>query len=183
MSSERMFDVQTAEDFYTMLVADFDEFMAEQDSARRALHCAITAYHLYEWVWADWLKVDHDLWAKLKIRDRDSFLDRICQNCVQFKVVQDLANGTKHFGRNQRVKTERISGYGMGPYGIGPYGQAYLLIDYGEAAGEHRWQTAADLLEIVVRFWRDFFRDSRPDPGLPASRHHVDQPTTFWLLP
>ncbi len=43
-----MFDVQTAEDFYGVLVADFDDFMAEPHSARRALHCAITAYHLYE---------------------------------------------------------------------------------------------------------------------------------------
>ncbi len=68
----------------------------------------------------------------------------------------------------------RIGGYGEGPFGLGPYGQGYLLIDYGEAAGEPRWQPAAGLLEVVVRFWRDFFRAYRPNPDLPASRHHVD---------
>jgi predicted ATPase len=33
-----MFDIKTAEDFYAALVADFDDFMDEPDSARRALH-------------------------------------------------------------------------------------------------------------------------------------------------
>ena len=33
---------------------------------------------------------------------------------------------------------------------------------------------AGFLLEVVVRFWRDFFRTYRPDLDLPASRHHVD---------
>ena len=46
-----MFDLVTAHDFYAMLVEDFDDFMAEPHSARRAVHCAITAYHLLDWVW------------------------------------------------------------------------------------------------------------------------------------
>ncbi len=169
-----MFDVQSAEDFYAMLVADFDDFMAEPHSARRALHCAITAYHLYEWVWADWLKADHALWARLGIRDRPSFLDWIHGHCVWFAGVQDLANGAKHFVRDQGFETMRVGGYGEGPFRAGPYGQGYLLIDYGEGAGEHRWQAALTLLEVVIRFWRDFFRAYRPNPNLPVSRHHVD---------
>lgn len=39
-----MFDNVTSCDFYAMLVEDFDAFMDEPHSARRALHCAITAY-------------------------------------------------------------------------------------------------------------------------------------------
>jgi hypothetical protein len=169
-----MFDLATSQDFYAVLVADFDDFMAEPHSARRALHCAITAFHLHEWVWGDWLKADHVTRAALGISDKKSFLEWIDQHCVWFPGVQDLANGTKHFARNQGFETMRIGGYGQGPYGVGPYGQGYLLIDYGEGAGVHRWQPAAHLLEIVVRFWRDFFRAYRPSADLPASKHHVD---------
>lgn len=68
----------------------------------------------------------------------------------------------------------RVSGYGQGPYGIGPYGKGYLVIDYGEDAGEHRWMPAAHLLEVVVRFWRDFFKKYRPGEDIPVSAHHVD---------
>lgn len=45
-----MFDLVSAHDFYTMLVQDFDEFMEEPHSARKAVHCAITAHHLTDWV-------------------------------------------------------------------------------------------------------------------------------------
>ena len=51
-----MFDLVTAHDFYAMLVQDFDDYMAEPHSARRAVHCAIAAHHLCDWVWHD--KVD-----------------------------------------------------------------------------------------------------------------------------
>lgn len=34
-----IFDVQTHIDFYNMFVDDFDDFMREQYSARRAFHC------------------------------------------------------------------------------------------------------------------------------------------------
>ena len=48
-----MFDLVAAHDFYAMLVEDFDDFMAEPHSARRAVHCAITANDLLDWVWHD----------------------------------------------------------------------------------------------------------------------------------
>lgn len=169
-----MFDITTSRDFYAKLVADFDDFMAQPDSARHALNCAITAYHLYEWVWGDWLKTDYETQKLLCIRDRDSFAVWIRRTCVWFVGVQDLANGTKHFIRDQGFETMRVSGYGQGPSGTGPYGKGYLLIDYGEDAGEHRWMPAAHLLEAVVRFWRDFLKRYRPGEDIPVSAHHVD---------
>jgi len=81
--------------------------------------------------------------------------------------------GTKHFVSKPLVTT-RIGGYGQGPFGIGPYGEGYHLIDYGEDAGDCRWQSAAHLLEVVVRFWRDFFRTYRRGADLPFSKRHVD---------
>ena len=158
-----MFDIINSRAFYAKLVADFDDFMKEPYSARLALNCAITAYHLHEWVWGDWLKSDYAVWKVLGIRDKDTFLAWIDRVCPWFPAVQDLANGAKHFVRDQGFQTMRVGGYGEGPYGVGPYGQGYLLIDYGEGAGEHRWQPAAHLLEVVVRFWREFFDKYHPE--------------------
>jgi hypothetical protein len=167
-----VFDITTSGDFYAMLVQDFDDFMAEQHSSRRALHCAITAYHLGQWVWRDWLKDDHVVKKVLGISSENSFYNWINQTCVWFAPVRDLTNGTKHFNQNQSFGTIRIHG---GPLGLGPSGQGCLLIDYGEGAGElHRFQPVAHLLEIVVRFWRDFFWKYRPNMDLPESRYHVD---------
>jgi hypothetical protein len=83
-----MFDLTNSRDFYAMLVEDFDDFMAEPHSARRAVHCAITAYHLHEWVWSDWLKHDYDVWKALGIRDKDSLRSWIDAKCVWVLAVQ-----------------------------------------------------------------------------------------------
>jgi len=157
-----------------MLVEDFDEFMAEPHSARRALHCAITAYHLHDWVWRDWIENDPAVQETLDIRSKRSFIRWINKRCVWFRAVADLANGTKHFIRDQGFETARVAAapfsfdqlhagfdqgawdgpvrYVAGSLPTGPQGKGYLLLDFGEAAGDHRYLTAACLLEVVVRF-------------------------------
>jgi hypothetical protein len=192
-----MFDLNTSHDFYAMLVDDFDDYMAEPHSARRALHCAITAYHLPEWVWSDWLKKDLVVQKELGIRNKkDAFLSWVDRNCVGFKNIRDLANGSKHFRPNQGFETKRVTaapfcfdqlnaGFDQGsfdrpmPYvnnsqASGAGGKGSLLIDHGQDAGDHRWMTAASLLEMAVRFWREFFDKYRPLPNLPISRCHID---------
>jgi hypothetical protein len=114
-------------------------------------------------VWGDRLKDDFAVWKQLGIRDKDSFVGWIEQECPAFTTVQDLANGAKHFVRQQKVETHHIGGYGMGPFSIGPYGASYLLIDYGVEAGDQRYKTAKDLIEAVVTFWDGFFDRYLPD--------------------
>jgi hypothetical protein len=191
-----MFDIETSKDFYAALVSDFDDYMDEPHSARRALHCAMTAFHLHEWVWGDWLKRDHVVQKKLGIRDFDTYLKWLNRSCVWFGYVQALANGGKHFDRDRGFETFRVAAlpfsldhpqagldmgawdgpirYVSGSLPVGRNGKGYLLLDLGEEAGEQRWMPADHIIEVVVRFWRDFFRAYRPSDSLPASRHHID---------
>jgi hypothetical protein len=60
-----MFDIETSEDFLNKLEAEYADFKAQPDSTRQALNCIMTAYHLHEWVWGDWLKTDHETWNRL----------------------------------------------------------------------------------------------------------------------
>jgi hypothetical protein len=178
-----MFDITTSHDFLMKLEADFDDFMKEPHSARLALNCALTAYHLCEWVWADWLK-DQKVLQGSVLRKRDDFLKWIDTACPWFETIQELANGTKHL-RHPSFTTERVgappfmldelgAGFDEGnwdgpmPYVAEMHGEGCLLIDYGEGAGAHRWKTAAALLDAVVRFWRQFFATYHPDPKVKA---------------
>jgi hypothetical protein len=104
-----MFDIASSEDFYAALVSDFDDLMTEPHSARRALHCAMTAYHLHEWVWGDWLKHDEQVKAALGIRDKDSYVEWLHASCIWFGFVQSLANGAKHFDRNRGFDSYRVA--------------------------------------------------------------------------
>jgi hypothetical protein len=81
-------------------------------------------------------------------------------------VLRSLTNGTKHL-RPTNFSTQRVEGFGSGPFGIGPFGNPYLLIDYGVDKPE-RWQTADQLIDASVMFWRIFFETFRPD-ATPAT--------------
>lgn len=190
-----MFDIATPTDFYGMLVQDFDEYMSEPHSARKAIHCAIIAYHLREWIWKEWLT--HDIAAQNAIgaHNEDAFNAWVNRSCVWFRLLRGLANGTKHFTNKAGFQTMRVmavpfafdqmtAGFDQGawdgpiryvqsPIPVGSHGQGYLLLDLGESAGEHRWLPAAHLLEVIVRFWRDFFRKFRPTANLTHSKHHA----------
>jgi hypothetical protein len=102
-----MFDITTSWDFFQKLEADFDDYMKEPHSARLALNCAITAYHLCEWVWGDWLNTDYATWQQLKIRDLESFKRWIFDVCPWFDTIENLANGAKHF-RTLHFTTARV---------------------------------------------------------------------------
>ena len=103
-----MFDIETSKDFYAVLVQDFDDFMSESYSARRALHCAITAYHLREWIWHDLVENDHNLRATLGVTDEASFNAWVNKKCVWFQTVRDLTNGAKHFKSRGDFQTMRV---------------------------------------------------------------------------
>jgi hypothetical protein len=134
----------------------------------------VSAYHLYEWVWSDWLK------AQKHFKNRRAFLAWIGTACPWFSTIQEMANGAKHV-RASSFKTEFVisRSYVYGepaaewddghpkPY-VADGGKGHLLIDYGPGTGPHRWQTAASLIDAVVRFWREFFFRYHPNPDVRA---------------
>jgi hypothetical protein len=162
-----MFDIVSSRDFLSKLEADYADFKSQPDSARHALNCIITAYHLTDWVWGDLLMRDDALLNELNVTSIDTFKAWLDREWPGFGVVQKLTNGTKHFIRKMSAETQRIAGYGCGPFGVGPYGKPYLLIDYGADKTE-RWQTAEQLLNDAVTFWRRFFGTYHPENIRPA---------------
>lgn len=193
-----MFDLVTAHDFYAMLLQDFDDFMGEPHSARRAVHCAIAAHHLCDWVWHDKIGPSPELRTRLDVHSLKEFVAWVDTNSIWMTFIHEIANGTKHVRGKQSFETMRVlatpfsfdtvhAGWGEGVSDgaihyvdssnpLGRDGKGYLLIDLGEDAGEHRWLPAGHLLEVVVRFWRNFFRIYLPVPGIPSSQHHTDLP-------
>ncbi len=85
------------------LKVDFDDFANEEDSARLALNCAITAYHLHEWVWGDWLKTDYAVWKKLGIRDKESFVAWLERECPGFNTLQEPGQWREAFCTSARL--------------------------------------------------------------------------------
>ncbi len=169
-----MFDINNSRDFYQKLLEEFDDCMDRQDSARHAMNCAITAHHLADWVWGDFVKGDITLKAKLGLRDKEDFMRWIDRQTVWYGLVQAISNGSKHFIRENAEGTVKVEGFGMGGYGQGPFGMSYLAIQVSETDPKNL--PIAHLLEVVVRFWRDFLRDHGPYRPLPEGKTALSEP-------
>ncbi|MFC0343406.1 hypothetical protein [Epilithonimonas hispanica] len=102
------FDIKTSDDFYNKLKEDYNEFCTKETSSRIALNCAMTAWHLHEWIYKDYKH------TQLKaVKNIGDFKDKIKILCPSLKIMQDLCNGTKHTEGNTSSKvinTEKYEG-------------------------------------------------------------------------
>jgi hypothetical protein len=104
-----MFDITTSRDFLAKLEADFADFEKQPGSSRLALNCAISAYHLHDWVWNHWLNKDANTRRVLGIgTKRADFLSWIDRSCVWFVWIQELATAAKH-SRDLSFQARRVS--------------------------------------------------------------------------
>ncbi|MHC2315178.1 hypothetical protein ACVIHC_002224 [Bradyrhizobium diazoefficiens] len=166
-----MFDINNARDFYQKLLEDFDDYIQQPDSARLAMNCAITAHHMADWVWGDFLKEDDTVKARLGVKKKPDFMAWIDRQTVWYGLVQSISNGSKHFVRENAQGTQKVEGWGRGGWGQGPYGASYLAIEVSQTDPKN--MTMSQLLEVVIRFWRDFLTQHGPYNPLPKGKTNL----------
>ena len=84
------FDIQSPKDFFNKLVEDFDEFKKSDNSSRSALNCAMTAWHLTDWIY-------HNYGLNKKFSKLKNYQAHIKELCPSLQVIHDIANGSRHF--------------------------------------------------------------------------------------
>lgn len=90
------FDIKSSKDFFQKLVEDHEEFKLSSTSSRIALNCAMTAWHLTEWVYYEYHENLSTKFPLLK-----DFQNMMKKQCPSLQIMHDLANGTKHFKLNR----------------------------------------------------------------------------------
>ncbi len=160
-----MFEIKNSIDFYRLMIENYDDFRENPDSSRHAINCSISAYHMAEWIWGDWLKSDHESWKRMGgVRDRNSFKKWVDGETEWFKLVQGVANGSKHFA--SKLQNTRSAGtYVADGYVERGYQKERLEIEV-----DGRWIEATTVVEQTLLFWRDFFATYRPQTKLPSPR-------------
>jgi len=102
------FEIKTAGQFLRKLEEDYRDFEAKPLSSRFAINCAMTAWHLREWVWAQQLKGNSGEQnrkfsrAFKDFKEFDAFLFDVCP---EFHILQAICNGSKHFQVSGNVAT------------------------------------------------------------------------------
>ena len=161
-----MFGINSSVAFYGKMLEDYDDFVEQSGSPRHAINRMLSAYHMAEWIWGDWLQTDYATWKALGIRDRESFLAWVDKSQIWFKITQAVANGSKHFA-SKLAKTKSSPSYVEDGYVEDGYQKRLLEVEVEEG----RWIEAVIVIEDVVMFWRDFFKQYRPQEKLPQPRN------------
>lgn len=93
--------ITNAKQFLEKLHEEQKDFVASDClSGRHALNAIITAYHLHEWVWGEWLQKRHDLRKEWGVNSPGEFCRRLSNNnqfCPALEDARKITNGTKHF--------------------------------------------------------------------------------------
>lgn len=85
------FDIKNSKDFFKKLEDDYEEFSTQEVSSRIALNCAMTAWHLSEWIYNEYKETEFN-----EFRRMTDFHNHIKSECPSLQIMQDLSNGTKH---------------------------------------------------------------------------------------
>lgn len=101
--NELSFNIKTTADFFQKLREEYDEFCKDKTSARVALNCAMTAWHLTEWSYNEFNPQISSQFPTLA-----SYQQELKRQCSSLQIMHDLANGTKHYllTRHQPVVKE-----------------------------------------------------------------------------
>jgi hypothetical protein len=87
--------------------------------------------------------------------------------------VQGLSNGSKHFSREKTADIVKYGGWGESAWGHGPWGSDYLAIQLMGGKDVTQSMPLSMLIEVVIRFWRDFLREHGPYKELPEGKTKV----------
>ena len=85
---------------------DYQEFQANQGDVRKAFHCAISLFHMADWVYKEkglhyWksvgLQFTNRTGAAVAVHDDKSFANALATIDQNFELVRNIANSAKHF--------------------------------------------------------------------------------------
>jgi hypothetical protein len=151
------------------MLARASEVRARRPDMRRM---ARSSRSTHDWVWNDFLKRDEALRARLGIGNKKhEFVKWIVdKGSIWFSLVEEIANGSKHFGRGTSFRVPLVNDYVEEGYSEPGYFASYFAIDQGEHVTDARYMPLSMLFEVVIRFWRDFFILNSPYKDLPKGK-------------
>jgi len=103
----RSFEITNAREFYEKLLEDYAAFRQDPISSRLAINCAMTAWHLSEWLYWEYRATLITTYPT----DTSYLRDLRLTQCPDLEILRSITNGSKHYtppGPEQRVQNTGI---------------------------------------------------------------------------
>ena len=166
MKARFSFGIISSREFYNKLIEEYNEFDSNYISARHAINCSITSWHLTDWTYNEFFKADPDYQTKEKTKEKNGkvyvkvipgvliYQNELVKKCPELKYMRLIANGSKHcLLRNTEIKEKTV-------IYKGDYNNDYSRHDYDV----DRFQIDTDggkidfekTLMKTIEFWNDY---------------------------
>jgi hypothetical protein len=146
------FDLKDHHDYLMKLDAEYADLEANRLSSRHAVNFAMTAYHMWEWVWAHEAAVNtHPDYPEPK-----KFYGAINHACGVFRIMQDVTNGSKHAVITQgrpKVQGAELHEGSFDDTFDSSFDTTGLVVKMVDGTVHDFFDDAT----VAVKFWRGFF--------------------------
>ncbi len=145
------FELKSSADMLRKLLADIDDYLNNDESSSKALNCAMTAWHLTEWVYHEF-----------KINEFNSvskFQQHMKERCPQLQIVHDISNGTKHYSLTKH--TPKVS---TTKHHDGDFDARFFDSNFFDVSGlKVQMKTGeefyfSDVIKLISDFWVKYFQ-------------------------
>lgn len=143
-----------------IVVPSYNEFMEDTTSLRKAFYCAISLYHLHDWI--------YELHGSdLGLSEKTELLGLLKDLHSDFALIQGICNSAKHLsarpssthpGRPTSAAntTVQTTSWGEGGWGEGPYGgTARVRVKVGPNADREFKEVAENVYDMLNKFLTD----------------------------
>ena len=144
------FDIVSASGFFRRVVlVDYHDFLEQKTDSRRAIHAALSAWHLHEWVHESQRGTDG-----YPFRTARAFGTHIRERCSPLGALRDISNGSKHVRatQNPRISDTRLHRGAFSNAFSRGFDISALLISIDD--GTERY--FEDILTEAIEWWQGY---------------------------
>jgi hypothetical protein len=162
------FGIINSEHFFEKLEEEFKDFIGDRISARHAINCSLTSWHLSDWVFHEYFSSDDKYQDSEKIKIRRDFKEiklitgimkfqnDIIKECPELEFMKLISNGSKHCQlRNKEIKEKTV--INQGDFILGDFDLNDFNVDKFEIHTRNgEIIDFEETLNKTIVFWREF---------------------------
>lgn len=149
--SELSFEIKNSSDFLKKLLEDYSEFNKDDTSSRVAINCAMTAWHLIDWVYYELMTNEYSTLSEFQ-KELKTF-------CPELQIMQDITHSSKHHTltrHNPSIKTTNLHGGSFNSDFSSDFDISSLVIIKKDGTKLY----FDEEIEKVINFWNTYFTET-----------------------
>jgi len=138
------------------LQEDYQDYLSDDTSSRKATHLATTCWHLIDWLFTHYVALNGPIAGFATLTD---YREDLYPRCPNLKLMHDIANGSKHAELSRPKSNIKDTNKKMGGFGAG-----FSRKDFDVSRLEIHMEDGSiidfyDVAEDVVTFWNNYFNN------------------------